>query len=39
VKLDDIYQDYVEAVFALPAMQDWITAAKRETEILYQYEF
>ncbi|MFN6514751.1 MAG: glutathione S-transferase family protein [Nostoc sp. CreGUA01] len=39
VQLDAISQDYVEAVLALKAMQEWINAAKSETEILPQYEF
>lgn len=29
---------YMEAVLALPGMQEWITAAKRETEIIPDYE-
>ncbi|MEH2105580.1 glutathione S-transferase family protein [Nostoc sp.] len=39
VQLDTISRDYVESVLALPAMQEWINAAKRETEIISQYEF
>ncbi|MEH1974265.1 MAG: glutathione S-transferase family protein [Nostoc sp.] len=39
VQLDTVCRDYVESVFALPAMQEWINAAKRETEIISQYEF
>jgi glutathione S-transferase len=39
VQLDDISQDYVEAILALPPMQEWITAAKDEAEIIPIYEF
>jgi glutathione S-transferase len=39
VQLDTVSKDYVEAVLALPAMQEWIADAKSETEILPQYEF
>ena len=39
VQLDPVCRDYVEAVLALTAMQEWIKAAKSETEIISQYEF
>ncbi len=39
VQLDVISRDYVLAVLALPAMQEWIKAAKIETEVMSQYEF
>ncbi|MHC5742169.1 MAG: glutathione S-transferase family protein [Nostoc sp.] len=39
VQLDTISRNYVESVLALPAMQEWINAAKNETEVIPQYEF
>ncbi|MBW4422907.1 MAG: glutathione S-transferase family protein [Nostoc desertorum CM1-VF14] len=39
VQLDPVSRDYVEAVLALPAMQEWIKAAKNETETISQYEY
>ncbi len=39
VQLDVVSRDYVAAVLALPAMQEWIKAAEIETEIMSQYEF
>ena len=39
VQLDPVSRDYVEAVLTLPAMQEWIKAAKSETEVISQYEF
>ncbi|MCC5655204.1 glutathione S-transferase family protein [Nostoc sp. XA013] len=39
VQLDPVSRNYVEAVLALPAMQEWIKAAKNETEIIPQYEY
>ncbi len=39
VQLDAVSRDYVETVLALSAMQEWINAAKNETEILPKYEF
>ncbi|MDF5709831.1 MAG: glutathione S-transferase family protein [Nostoc sp. S4] len=38
VQLDAVARDYVEAILALSAMQEWINAAKNETEILTQFE-
>jgi glutathione S-transferase len=32
VKLDTVAQSYAEAVWALPAMQEWVTAASNEVE-------
>jgi glutathione S-transferase len=32
VKLDPVSQAYVEAVWTLPAMQEWVAAATNETE-------
>jgi glutathione S-transferase len=39
VPLDPICQAYSEAILALPAMQEWMMAAERETEILEKFEF
>ncbi|MDZ7995612.1 MAG: glutathione S-transferase family protein [Nostoc sp. EfeVER01] len=39
VELDHVSRNYVESVLALPAMQEWINAAKNETEIIPQNEF
>lgn len=39
VQLDAVCKKYVEAVFALPAMQDWVNAASDEQETLSDYEF
>ncbi|MBH8573922.1 glutathione S-transferase family protein [Nostocaceae cyanobacterium CENA369] len=39
VQLDAVSRDYMETVLALPAMQEWIKAARDETEIISQYEF
>jgi glutathione S-transferase len=39
VQLDTVSRDYVETVLALPAMQEWINAAKIEREIISKYEF
>lgn len=30
VALDRLCRDYVDAIFALPAMQEWIAAARKE---------
>ncbi|MDZ8052218.1 MAG: glutathione S-transferase family protein [Aulosira sp. ZfuVER01] len=38
VRLDNFSQKYVEEILELPAMQEWIQAAKKETEVLPQYE-
>lgn len=32
VKLDSLSQEYVKAIFALPTMQEWLEAARQETE-------
>ncbi|BAZ30285.1 glutathione S-transferase domain protein [Cylindrospermum sp. NIES-4074] len=39
VQLDAASRNYVETVLSLSVMQEWITAAKSETEVLSQYEF
>jgi glutathione S-transferase len=39
VQLDTVSRNYVQAVLALPAMQEWINLAKSETEIISKYEF
>ncbi|PSB02920.1 glutathione S-transferase family protein [Merismopedia glauca] len=39
VTLDPICQTYCEAILALPAMQEWMTAAQNEVDIIKQYEF
>ncbi|MBD2354719.1 glutathione S-transferase family protein [Tolypothrix sp. FACHB-123] len=39
VQLDSISKKYAEAILELPAIQEWIQAAKNETEVLSQYEF
>ncbi|BAY10959.1 glutathione S-transferase family protein [Calothrix sp. NIES-2098] len=39
VQLDSISQKYAETILELPAMQQWLEAAKNETEVLAQYEF
>lgn len=38
VPLDDISQRYVEAILALPAMQEWLQAAEAEVETLPAFE-
>jgi glutathione S-transferase len=38
VSLDPICQRYCEAILALPAMQEWIEAARIEPEIVQQFE-
>lgn len=37
VELDSVCSTYAEAILALPAMQDWIATAKRETETIESY--
>jgi glutathione S-transferase len=32
VQLDSVAQAYIEAVWALPAMQEWVLAANNEVE-------
>jgi len=39
VQIDPISRNYVESILSLPAIQEWITAAKLETEIISQLEF
>lgn len=38
VNLDDVSAAYVNAIHQLPATQEWLAAARVETEILPQYE-
>lgn len=38
VQLDAICKKYAEAVFALPAMQEWLNAASNEQEIISSYK-
>jgi glutathione S-transferase len=38
VPLDDVSQQYVEAILALPAMQEWLEAAAAEVEKLPDFE-
>jgi glutathione S-transferase len=38
VALGKVGQEYMEAILALPALQDWLAAAATETEYLPQYE-
>ena len=37
VKLDGEAQGYVQAIWALPAMQEWVEAASKETESIYYF--
>ena len=37
VKLDPISQDYVETIWALPAMQSWVKDAEQESEYLDRF--
>ncbi len=39
VQLEAIAKDYVEAILALPVMQEWIQAALAEVEIIPTYQF
>ncbi|AFZ58427.1 glutathione S-transferase family protein [Anabaena cylindrica FACHB-243] len=39
VQIDSISRNYVEAILELPAIQDWITAAKGEFEVISKFEF
>lgn len=39
VQLNAISQSYVETILALPAVQEWIAAAKNEEAVIPQYEF
>jgi glutathione S-transferase len=38
VKLDSESQDYVEAILALPSVQEWLASAKSEREVVHQFE-
>lgn len=38
VKLDAIAQAYVDAVRALPAVQEWVAAAQVETETIPEFD-
>jgi glutathione S-transferase len=38
VELPAVCRAYADAVFALPALQEWIGDAERETESLPQFE-
>ena len=38
VQLDDISQEYMENILALPALQQWIKEAQSETEIISNFE-
>jgi glutathione S-transferase len=39
VQIDSISRDYVESILSLPGIQEWITAAKGETEVISKFEF
>lgn len=38
VPLDDLCQEYVDAVLALPALQAWVKAAEQEPEVIAMFE-
>jgi glutathione S-transferase len=38
IKLDPICQSYADTILDLPAIQEWIAAAKQETEIIPKFE-
>jgi glutathione S-transferase len=38
VKLDDVCESYVASLLSLPAMQEWVSAGRREEEVLEQFE-
>ena len=38
VELSAIARDYLDTLQGLPAMQEWLVAAKAETEVMEQYE-
>ena len=38
VELDSVCKDYADAILALPAMEEWIKAAKSEPEIIPNFE-
>ena len=37
VKLDGVAQAYIEAIWSLPAMQEWVEAASKEVESIYYF--
>lgn len=37
VKTDEVVQAYIDAVWSLPAMQEWVMAAKNEPESIYYF--
>ena len=39
VELDKVCQDYMDAVLALPAMQEWVKAGEMEEEVIKKSEF
>ncbi len=39
VEVDKVCQDYMEAILALPAMQEWVKAGEEEEEVFSKYEF
>jgi glutathione S-transferase len=39
VQLDHIAKNYVEAILAIPALQEWISAGKAEQEVIPAYAF
>ncbi len=39
IQLDAVSRNYVETILALPSIQEWINGAKKETEIIAQFEF
>ena len=38
VQLDSVAESYVSTILAMPEMQDWVSAAKQETEVLADFE-
>ncbi|MBD1937929.1 glutathione S-transferase family protein [Microcoleus sp. FACHB-68] len=38
VKLEPVAKDYADAIWALPAMQEWVAAAQAEPEVIAHYE-
>ena len=39
VELEDEMQRYADAIWAIPALQEWLTAARNEPMIIEEYEF
>ncbi|NJM22115.1 MAG: glutathione S-transferase family protein [Richelia sp. SL_2_1] len=39
VQVDNVCQDYMEAIMALPAMQEWVKASEVEEEVISASEF